>query len=89
MDGQQTMMNQLLMFMIFDRVIDGGGDLGGRDVRDVVLPLVLCSNVATSGQAQPAGSVGTTTTGGSDSCNPLQLILLLSLMRRRPNGDRD
>jgi hypothetical protein len=83
MDGQETMMNQLLTFVILDRVLDGGGDLGGREVRDLVLPLMLCSNVATAGQAQPAGSVGPATTGGSDMSNPLQMILLLSLLRHR------
>jgi hypothetical protein len=85
MDGQQTMMNQLLTFIVLDRVLDDGGGLGGdRDVRDMVLPLVLCSSAATSGQGQQAGTVGTTTTGGWDTGGPLQLILLLSLLRRRP-----
>jgi hypothetical protein len=88
MDGQPAMMNQLLTFVVLDRVLDDGGGFGDSGIRDLVLPLVLCSTAATSAQGTSAGSTGSngsTTTAGWDAGGPLQMVLLLSLLKRRPS----
>ena len=76
------MTNQLLAFALIDRMFDDGGR-EDRDVRDLLLPLMLCSGTPYAGQVQSTVPASPATVS-PDSGNPLQLILLLALLRRRP-----
>lgn len=81
-DGRQAMTNQLLAFALIDRMFDDGGR-EDRDVRDLLLPLMLCSSTPYAGQVQSTAPASPAMVS-PDYGNPLQLILLLALLRRRP-----
>jgi hypothetical protein len=83
MDGQQTMMNQLLTFVVLERVLHDDDDLREGGFRELLLPMMLCGAMSQPAQSQPTGPTGTTTTGGWDMSNPCGMLMCLAVLGRR------
>jgi kumamolisin len=93
MDGQQSMMNQLLTFVFLERLL-GDRSRNGFEDRDFpdILPFLFLTNMSAARQAQTTGGMPPAmmaTGGGWDTSNPLMLLLLLSLLGRRTSGKAD
>jgi kumamolisin len=87
MDGQQSMINQLLTFVFLEKLLDDRGTSRSED-RDFldILPLLLLANMSSATQAPATGaSAPSMMTAGSgwDINDPTVLLLLASLAGRR------
>ncbi len=86
--GQQSMVNQLLSFIILEKLHD---DRRGSLFDDRMLPVLFLTTMSASWQAPATGGPAPammTGSGGSDTSNAVQLLLLLSLLGRRTPGKR-
>ncbi len=93
MDGQQAMMNQLIMFVLLEKLLDdrGRAESEDRDTLREILPFLLITNMGAAGQVQTAAATSsgaTPASGGWDANSPMMMFMLLLLLGRRRTAER-